>query len=113
MTLFWGLFCIGFALYANQLGSLIVMVNKVGSLFYGTMLAVFLIAFYVKHVTGPSMFWAALISQTTVFICAATLSIAWLWWNVIGCVTGVVAALLIEKGRTLRPAPTDVAAPAP
>jgi len=108
MTIFWGVFCIGFALYANQLGSLIVMVNKVGSLFYGTMLAVFLVAFYVKHVGGKAMFWAAIISQATVFICAATLSVAWLWWNVIGCVTGVVAALLLQT--FMAPPRTAVAA---
>jgi SSS family solute:Na+ symporter len=96
MTVFWGVFCIGFALYANQLGSLIVMVNKVGSLFYGTMLAVFLCAFYLRRVGSTAMFWAALVSQATVFVCAATLSVAWLWWNVIGCVTGVAAALILE-----------------
>ena len=96
MTVFWGVFCIAFALYANQLGSLIVMVNKVGSLFYGTMLAVFLCAFYLKHIGGRAMFWAAVISQITVFICAATLSVAWLWWNVIGCSVGVIAALVIQ-----------------
>jgi SSS family solute:Na+ symporter len=96
MTVFWGVFCIVFALYANQLGSLIVMVNKVGSLFYGTMLAVFLIAFYVKHVGATAMFWAALVSQTTVFICAAALNVAWLWWNVIGASVGVGAALAIQ-----------------
>jgi Na+(H+)/acetate symporter ActP len=96
MTVFWGVFCIGFALYANQLGSLIVMVNKVGSLFYGTMLAVFLCAFYIRHIGGKAMFWAAVISQITVFVCAATLPVAWLWWNVIGCTVGVGAALLIQ-----------------
>jgi hypothetical protein len=96
MTVFWGVFCIVFALFANQLGSLIVMVNQVGSLFYGTMLAVFLIAFYFKHVGATAMFWAALVSQATVFICAATLSIAWLWWNVIGAAVGVGAALIFQ-----------------
>ena len=96
MTVFWGVFCIGFALYANQLGSLIVMVNKVGSLFYGTMLAVFLCAFYFRRIGATAMFAAALISQTTVFICAATLSVAWLWWNVIGASVGVGSALLLQ-----------------
>jgi len=96
MTIFWGVFCIGFALYANQLGSLIVMVNKVGSLFYGTMLAVFLVAFYLKRVGATAMFWAALVSQATVFVCAATLDVAWLWWNVIGCVSGVTTALILQ-----------------
>ncbi|HVE71680.1 MAG TPA: sodium:solute symporter [Thermoanaerobaculia bacterium] len=96
MTVFWGVFCIVFALFANQLGSLIVLVNQVGSLFYGTMLAVFLLAFYFKHVGATAVFYAALISQATVFICAATLSVAWLWWNVIGCGVGVGAALILQ-----------------
>jgi hypothetical protein len=108
MTIFWGVFCIVFALFANRLGSLIVVVNQVGSLFYGTMLAVFLTAFYLKHVGGKAMFWAALVSQATVFICAATLSVAWLWWNVIGCTVGVAAALLFQA--FLPPAPTPVPA---
>ena len=102
MTIFWGVFCIVFALFANRLGSLIVVVNQVGSLFYGTMLATFLVAFYLKHVGGKAMFWAALISQATVFVCAATLSVAWLWWNVIGCTVGVAAALLLQA---MLPAP--------
>ena len=96
MTIFWGVFCIVFALFANRLGSLIVVVNQVGSLFYGTMLATFLIAFYFKHVGGKAMFTAALISQATVFVCAATLNVAWLWWNVIGAGVGVSAALLLQ-----------------
>jgi Na+/proline symporter len=96
MTIFWGVFCIVIALFANRLGSLIVVVNQVGSLFYGTMLATFLIAFYFEHVGGKAMFTAALISQATVFVCAATLNVAWLWWNVIGCTVGVAAALLLQ-----------------
>ncbi|HYC87645.1 MAG TPA: sodium:solute symporter [Thermoanaerobaculia bacterium] len=106
MTIFWGVFCIVFALFANRLGSLIVVVNQVGSLFYGTMLATFLIAFYFKHVGGKAMFTAALISQATVFVCAATLNVAWLWWNVIGCTVGVAAALLLQT--FLPPARTPV-----
>jgi SSS family solute:Na+ symporter len=108
MTVFWGVFCIVFALFANRLGSLIVVVNQVGSLFYGTMLAVFLTAFYLKHVGGKAMFRAALLSQATVFVCAATLNVAWLWWNVIGCTVGVAAALLFQA--FLPPAGTPVPA---
>lgn len=96
MTVFWGAFCIGFGLFANQLGSLIVAVNVVGSLFYGTMLAVFLIAFYAKHVGATAVFYGALIAEATVILCWLFTNIAWLWWNVIGCVVGVVAALAIQ-----------------
>lgn len=96
MTLFWGLFCIGFAMIANRLGSLIVAVNKVGSLFYGTMLAIFLIAFYARRVGGEAMFWAAVIAEIVVLLFARYSNMAWLWWNVIGCVVGVVAAFAIQ-----------------
>src|SRR5687767_7299173 len=96
MTLFWGVFSIAFAMYANRLGSLIEAVNKVGSIFYGTMLAVFLIAFYLPHVKGTAAFSAALIALGAVLYCAANTSMAWLWWNVVGCVVGVVSALVIQ-----------------
>ncbi len=96
MTVFWGVFCIVFALYANQLGSLIVAVNQVGSLFYGTMLAIFLVAFYAKNVGGTAMLWGALIAEIAVLLCARYSSMAWLWWNVVGCVVGVVAAMVIQ-----------------
>ena len=96
MTLFWGVFCIGFGLYANRFGALIEAVNVVGSLFYGTMLAIFLVAFYIPRVKGTAMFWAAVIAFTTVCLFAAFTSMAWLWWNVVGCVVGVVAAVVIQ-----------------
>ena len=99
ITLFWGLFCIVFGLFANQLGSLIVAVNKIGSLFYGTMLAIFLLAFYAKHVGEVAAFSGAIIGEATVILFAIFTNFAWLWWNVIGCVVGVVAALVIQAVR--------------
>jgi SSS family solute:Na+ symporter len=96
MTIFWGAFCIVFALYANQLGSLIVAVNRVGSLFYGTMLAIFLVAFYAKHVGATAVFYGAIIAEATVLLCWLFTDMAWLWWNVVGCVVGVVAAMVIQ-----------------
>ena len=97
MTLFWGLFCIAFAMFANRLGSLIEAVNKVGSIFYGTMLAIFLVAFYMKHIGGRAMFWAAIFAQIVVLLFATFSNMAYLWWNVVGCVAGVGAALVLEK----------------
>ncbi|HET7436354.1 MAG TPA: sodium:solute symporter, partial [Thermoanaerobaculia bacterium] len=94
MTVFWGLFCIAFANYATRLGSLIVAVNKVGSFFYGTMLAIFLVAFYFKQVGGVAVFWGALAGEIAVILCARYTDMAWLWWNVVGCVVGVVAAIV-------------------
>jgi Na+/proline symporter len=96
MTVFWGAFCIAFALFANQLGSLIEAVNRVGSFFYGTMLAIFLVAFYAKRVGGTAMLWGALVAEIAVILCAMFTNMAWLWWNVVGCVVGVVAAMLFQ-----------------
>ena len=104
MTVFWGLFCIAFAWYANRLGSLIVAVNQVGSWFYGTMLAIFLVAFYLPRVKGTAVFWAAVISEIAIFYCKFFTNIAWLWWNVVGCVVGVAAAVVIQAAL---PKPRD------
>jgi SSS family transporter len=104
MTVFWGLFAIGFAEFANRLGSLIEAVNKLGSLFYGTILAIFLLAFYTKRVGGTAAFLGAVIGEAAVAWCAIFTDLAWLWWNVIGCAVGVGAALIIQAlmpaGRT-------------
>jgi Na+/proline symporter len=96
MTIFWGLFAIGFAEFANRLGSLIEAVNKLGSLFYGTILGIFLLAFYTKRVQGTAAFLGALIGEAAVVWCAIFTNLAWLWWNVIGCAVGVGAALVIQ-----------------
>ena len=96
MTIFWGLFAVGFAEFANRLGSLIEAVNKLGSLFYGTILAIFLLAFYSKRVGGTATVLGAIIGEAVVVWCAIFTNLAWLWWNVIGCGVGVVAALVIQ-----------------
>ena len=96
MTVVWGAFCIGFAMYANQLGSLIVAVNKLGSLFYGTILAIFLLAFYTRHVGGIAVFWGAVVGEIAVILCSIFSDMAWLWWNLVGCGVSVIAALLIQ-----------------
>jgi Na+/proline symporter len=105
-TVAWGVFCIVFALYANQLGSLIEAVNKVGSYFYGTMLAIFLVAFYVKRVGGTAMLWGALTAEVAVVLCSIYTDMAWLWWNVVGCVVGVTAALLAQAVIPSKPEAT-------
>jgi SSS family solute:Na+ symporter len=96
MTVFWGAFCIAFGLYATELGSLIVAVNRIGSLFYGTMLAIFLLAFYAKRVGPTAVFYGAIVGEAAVILCWLYSSMAWLWWNVVGCVVGVAAALVIQ-----------------
>jgi len=92
----WGVYAIFFAQYASNLGSLIVAVNILGSLFYGTMLAIFLIAFYLKWIGGTATFWAAFAGEAVVLYCFAFTSIPWLWYNVIGCLMVIGVALLLN-----------------
>jgi hypothetical protein len=96
-TIFWGGFAIFFALFANSLGSLIEAVNILGSLFYGTILGIFLVAFYIKKVGGNSVFLAAIIAEILVLLFFAFTDIPYLWFNFIGCVIVVVLASIFER----------------
>jgi solute:Na+ symporter, SSS family len=95
-TLFWGLFCVVTAQFVTGMGSLIEAVNVLGSWFYGIILAIFLIAFYLRRIGGNATFWAALIGQAAVLLVYANTNIAWLWLNVIGVGVVVGVALLIQ-----------------
>ena len=92
----WGMYAIIFAQYATHLGALIEAVNILGSLFYGTLLGIFLLAFYVKHVGGTATFVAAFVGEAVVLYCFVYTDIAWLWYNVIGCGVVVGSALLLQ-----------------
>lgn len=94
-TVFWGIYAINFAMFANRLGSLIEAVNILGSLFYGTILGIFLIAFYFKKIGGNATFIAAIIAELTVLGCYFFTEIPYLWFNVIGCVLLITLAHLI------------------
>jgi len=96
-TIFWGGFAIFFALFANSLGSLIEAVNILGSLFYGTILGIFLVAFYIKKVGGNSVFLAAVIAEILVLIFFAFTDIPYLWFNFIGCFIVIVLAIIFER----------------
>jgi Na+/proline symporter len=92
----WGVYAIAFAQYASRLGSLIEAVNILGSLFYGTMLAIFLIAFYLKWIGGTATFWAAFAGEVVVLSCYSFTTIPWLWYNVIGCGVVVGVATILQ-----------------
>ena len=96
-TVFWGLFAIAFAEFASNLGSLIEAVNILGSLFYGTILGIFLLAFYFKKVTGTATFYAALIAEVGVLYCYFFTEISFLWYNVVGCCLVIIIALLFSR----------------
>lgn len=95
-TLFWGLFCIATAMFASQLGSLIEAVNVLGSLFYGTILGIFLVAFYLKSIRSNAVFYAALIAEAGVIAVYIADVISFLWLNVIGCLLVMIFALLLH-----------------
>ncbi len=97
-TLFWGIFCIIFAQFATNLGSLIEAVNILGSWFYGVMLGIFLVAFYLKWVGGNAVFIAAILGELLVLAMYAFTDIGWLWLNVIGALAVVVLSIVLEAG---------------
>jgi SSS family transporter len=96
LTVFWGLVAVAFASFASLLDNLIQAVNILGSIFYGTVLGLFLVAFFLKHVRGHAVFLAAVLSQGTVIALYATTKIGYLWYNVIGCALVVVLSLILQ-----------------
>ena len=105
-TFLWGCFAVFFAEYASRLGTLVEAVNILGSLFYGTILGIFLVAFYCKRVRGGAAFWAALIAEAGVLACFFFTDISFLWYNVVGCVLVVALSFVFHalsgepSGRT-------------
>jgi Na+/proline symporter len=95
-TVLWGVFCMIIALYANKLGNLIEAVNILGSLFYGTILGIFLVAFYMKKISGTAVFIAALIAEVFIVYAWITNLTAFLWLNVIGCLLVMAVAFIVQ-----------------
>jgi SSS family transporter len=95
-SVFWGAYAIGFAMFANSLGSLIEAVNILGSLFYGSILGIFLIAFSFKRIGGDATFAAAIIAEAVVLACFFFSEIPYLWFNVIGCAVLIAVAHLLN-----------------
>ncbi len=96
-TVLWGLLAIFFALFANSLGSLIEAVNILGSIFYGTILGIFLVAFYIKRVGGNSVFLAAIIAQLIVISLFLLTDIPYLWFNFIGCIIVILLGIIFQS----------------
>jgi len=95
-TAFWGIYAVLFASYGgHSFGALIEQVNIVGSLFYGSMLGVFVLAFFFKWIGPSAAFYGTIVGQLTIFAAAKFTGIAFLWYNVIGPVAVVLSAMLI------------------
>ncbi|WEA03812.1 sodium:solute symporter [Mucilaginibacter sp. SJ] len=95
-TVFWGLVCIGMALYASRIGNLLEAVNQLGSYIYGTILGVFIVAFYLKKIKGTAVFIAAVITEAIICILGYFDAIAYLWLNAIGALLLIVIAWVIS-----------------
>jgi Na+/proline symporter len=97
-TLFWGAYAVAFSGVASRLGSLIVAVNWLGSLFYGSLLGCFVIAFAFPRVGGTAVFTGMIAGEAAILAASQLTDISWLWYNVIGCVTVVATALVVSAG---------------
>lgn len=100
-TLAWGLFCIVVAQFANRMGSLIEAVNVLGSLFYGVILGIFLVAFYIKNIGAKAVFWGAVISELGVvglFMLNQNgkIDLSFLWLNAVGALLVVILSFILQ-----------------
>ncbi len=100
-TFGWGIFSIFIAQFANRMGSLIEAVNVLGSLFYGVILGIFLVAFYVKRIGGRAVFWSAVVSEiavVTLFLLNQyeIIGLSFLWLNVVGALLVVMIAWFLQ-----------------
>jgi len=102
ITLAWGIFVVGIALFASKLGNLLEAVNILGSLFYGTILGIFLVAFYIKYIGGRAVFVAALLAECVVFAIWFADIIPFLWLNLIGCFAVIVLGYILQFLRSLK-----------
>jgi hypothetical protein len=84
------------ALYASKMGNLLEAVNILGSLFYGTILGIFLVAFYLKKIGGSATFIAAIITEVIIFTLWMMETMAFLWLNVVGCTLVIVIAIILQ-----------------
>ncbi len=96
-TVFWGIFAVGFAQYGRNVGALIQAVNIVGSLFYGGLLGVFVLAFFFKSVGPNGAFIGVIAGEAAIFAANFFTRISFLWFNVIGCVVVVAVGLIVSR----------------
>lgn len=95
-TVFWGVVAILFACLGKLFENLIQLVNIIGSIFYGTVLGIFLVAFYIKFIKAQAIFIGAIISQLSIFVIYYYDVVSFLWLNVIGAVLTILIAAIIQ-----------------
>jgi SSS family transporter len=109
LTVFWGMVCVGMALYAGKMGNLLEAVNQLGSYIYGTILGVFVVAFYVKRIGGTAVFFAAVITEAIICVLGYYEKVAYLWLNPIACLLVIIIGLLINPLIKAKPGITGPA----
>jgi Na+/proline symporter len=95
-TAFWGIYAVALAGLGKNLGSLIEAVNMVGSLFYGSLLGVFVLAFFFRRVNGSGAFVGMLAGEAAILSTARFTAVSFLWYNVIGCAVVVATGVLVS-----------------
>jgi solute:Na+ symporter, SSS family len=105
-TALWGVFAVGFALFAGFAENLIEAINILGSIFYGVLLGLFLVAFFVRRVGGSAVFFAAVAAQALVIVMYFSLNIGYLWYNLIGCAACIGFSVVLQAALPAR-APGD------
>lgn len=96
VTVGWGILCMGVAFFAHHFGNLLEAVNVLGSFFYGTILGIFMVAFYLKKVGGKATFIAAIITELFILGTWWMDILSFLWLNALGCILVIVIASLLQ-----------------
>ena len=96
-TLLWGVIAILFASVGSLFENLIQLVNIIGSIFYGTILGVFLIAIFIRIIKGKAVFWAAILSEGIIITLFLFDVVSFLWLNVIGAILTVIFGLILQS----------------
>ena len=104
-TLIWGIIAILFACVGTLFENLIQLVNIIGSIFYGTVLGIFLVAFYIKYIKAEAIFWSALVTQGVVIIIYKMDILGYLWLNAIGAAMTIILGLILQMILPSRPQP--------
>jgi SSS family solute:Na+ symporter len=101
-TTLWGAVAVAFALFTGFAENLIEAVNILGSIFYGVVLGLFLVAFFLRHVGGTAVFLAAVVAEVLVVAMYFSLNIGYLWYNLIGCAACIALSLALQAALPRR-----------
>ena len=93
---YWGVTAILFASFGSLVENLIQLVNIIGSVFYGTILGVFLVAFFIQHVQAKAVFWAAVVSELLILFIYTQDWIGFLWLNVLGALFTILLSIVFQ-----------------